>query len=78
MSHCLCMQPRETVSTELLDNLIVLPLKPLTIPSVLTEMHADRICLNVLLHQLAAINTRPLSTCVWSSGIWVALSEVCC
>lgn len=40
--------------------------------------HTHHICLDVLLHQLAAINTSPLSTCVWSSGIWAALSEVCC
>lgn len=49
-----------------------------TIPSVLTVMRAGHICLDVLLHQLAAINTSPLSTCVRSSGIWAALSEVCC
>lgn len=46
----------------------------MTIPSVLATIH---ICLDVLLHQLAAINTSPPSTCVQSSGIWAALSEVC-
>lgn len=60
-----------------LDNRIQ-PVKHLTIPSVLTVIHTDHICLDVLLHQLAAINTSPPSTCVRSSGIWAALSEVCC
>lgn len=40
--------------------------------------HRNTHTLDALLHQLAAINTGLLSTCVWSSGIWAALSEGCC
>lgn len=43
----------------------------MTIPSVLTIIHTEHICLDVSLHQLAAINTSPLSTCVlelWHLG----------
>lgn len=61
----------------ILDNLSVFALKHLTVPSVLYVTHTNHICLNVLLHQLAAINTSPLSTCVFRSSIWVALSEIC-
>lgn len=57
-------------NTEILDNLA----QQSTASSVLTTVH---ICLDVLLHQLAAINTRLLSTCAWISGIWAELSEVC-
>ncbi len=49
-----------------------------TLDNPLCNRHRPHtVCLDVLLHQLAAINTSPLSTCVLSSGIWVALSEVC-
>lgn len=58
--------------------ILVLPLRHLTVPSVLSVKHTYHICLDVLLHQLAAINTSPLRTCVFRSGIWVELSEVCC